>query len=714
MSVNIDIEALAGEQIAISSADKRNEFNYQKCLAASRRIEDRKMDIVGTDQKVRQDCVESLVTLGERGKSIWHTVARQAGDYDEEVADALWIIAIEKSKKKSPAVFFNLCKEAGIDTSTAKEDGRSAVDFLPPDADENASKDLEEYGFFTMNGCFYKMAGTPTTGYKPEAFSNFTLEVLYHIYNGPIPRRVVRLRNVKGKEMVIDVPTKALTGMNSFKEFTEGSGNFVFWGSQIDLLKIKSKLYDMERSCLQIETLGWHSAGFFSWSNGIYNGKFEPVDENGVVSYNGINYYIPSGNETYADDVFKYANEKKFKFTENVMQFKVWEPEYVKTYGDQGKVMLLYGLACLFSDLIFKNNNNFPVIFFFGEGGSGKSAMVSSVQHLFGHPQDALKISEKANTDKAKIRKLAQFVNSLARLEEYTNKIPQEAKITLRGLYDRFGYERGNLEGRFSTESVPINSGVAITGNEYPDDDPLLQRCILMEYNKTAFTQEEKNQYDKLKEMQDQGITTVTHEVLAARELFVKNFKDTFKACFKELQEKTSTIHGLTNRMVENYAVVAATYKVLSLKFNFSFEYDGLINYMVNVARYQAEKRDSGGETQKFWDTLLFLLGEKKIKHGREFTISGDSITIRFKEIHQYYLMAHKQLHGSPGLNGSTMLEKLKNSDAYTGHKDSQRFEDKKTSAFMFSMSKIGVDLLSRINYEDSADAAPTGPEPGF
>ncbi|MBA4304641.1 MAG: hypothetical protein C0424_10490 [Sphingobacteriaceae bacterium] len=707
MELNID---LFDENLASPEQNKKKELEYRKCLAAADRIRDRKVDILGSDALERDSCCHAIASLGERGRSVWHSAAGQSANYDKDTADHEFDLALQNTRKKTPSVFFKMCKAAGVDTAPENSfDAYKPTDFLPEGVAPSAYEDLETYGFFEWNNQYFKMNGSITSGFSPEPFSNFTLEVLYHIYNGVFPRRVVRIRNIRGRELVLDVQTKALTSMNAFKEFTEGSGNFLFWGGPADLMKLKSKLYEQEKSCMQVETLGWHTAGFFAFSNGIFNGQWEPVDENGVVAYQSKNYYIPSGNQSYADDAYKYANEKRFLHTPSTVNFRQWEREYTLTYGKPGYIMLLYTISCLFSDYIFKQRNNFPILFFFGEGGSGKSSMINSAQYLFGRPQDPLKISEKANTDKAKIRKMAQFVNALACLEEYTNKIPTEAKNTLRGLYDRFGYERGNLEGRFSTESVPISSGVAITGNEYPDDDPLLQRCILMDYNRNTFTQAEKEQFDRLRSLQEKGITSVTCELLGYRSLFEKNFVEVFKACGKEMHELLGGNNSITARMRENYALMCATYKIMSMAVKFTFSYDELLDYMKEIGIAQASKRESGGETQRFWDIMLYLLNDGKIKHGQEFELNGNQLLIRFTELHQQYLIAHRTMYGTVGLNASTMRDKLKNSEAYAGHIDSKRFDDKKTSAMAFHYDKVNADIARKISLNhgnnDSTDA---------
>jgi hypothetical protein len=108
-----------------------------------------------------------------------------------------------------------------------------------------------------------------------------------------------------------------------------------------------------------------------------------------------------------------------------------------------------------------------------------------------------LTLSGKANTDKAKIAVFAQFVNSMLLLEEYT--INHDSNQFLKNLWDRYGYKRRKLDNGYGTESVPIQSGVAVTSNYSPNDDPLLQRLIYLESNKNHFTPEEKQRFNELK-----------------------------------------------------------------------------------------------------------------------------------------------------------------------------------------------------------------------
>lgn len=556
----------------------------------------------------------------------------------------------------------------------------------------------------------YSMIGTPMGYYYAEfnyknkeisfvQISNFTIKILYLIFKGKSSIRVVELKNHKGKTKVLDIETKQLSSFGLFKEFTEGLGNFRFWGKENHLQLIKGKLFEEELDSEYLETLGWQKDGFFAYCNGIVTPQaFLEIDKNGIVTFNKKNYYIPF---IQNQDDFSFQNEKRFKFTKNEVTFSDWANLYHKAFGKVGMTTLVYSCACIFSDYIYHVKNNFPMLFLYGEGGSGKSTVINFVQSLFGLPQPPLKLSEKANTDKSKIRKLAQFVNSIACLEEFVNTLEMSVIKTLTGIYDRFGYERSTLNSKFGTETVPISSGVIITGNEYPNDDPLLQRLILMDYNANTRTDEVVKAYQELKDMTENGITNVTKELIQYRKDIVENFKDVYRDEFSKLKVFAADFNT-TDRMVENCAVLLAVFNILKNKIIFPFAYDDLRSFLIETLKVQGEKRDTGSVIQRFWDIVLNMINKGIIENKREFFIDGDKIKIRFKELHMLYMEEHQKVFRQPGYSNATLLQKLKESSAFVEYQNISRFGNgsESSSCHVFDYHKIGVDLNFAIEYK--------------
>lgn len=571
--------------------------------------------------------------------------------------------------------------------------------FIPKEAKAEEGndpiRDYKEYGFFRMKNQYWKMQSVGDGHWSYKAFTNFAMKVLFHMDNGKVPRRVIEMVNIHGRKKVVDTPTNNLGSRGKFIDFIEGNGNFQFFGTDGDLGKLKSKLFDEEVNCREIVTLGWHDEKFFAWSNGIYNGQFSPVSENGFVQFGADYLYIRAGNKNVPNRKTEHANELKFRHIASTAIekpfFEQWAAKYYEVFGFNGMIVQLFTLSCLFSDHIFDRKGFFPILFFYGEGGSGKGSAIKFAQYLFGSPQDPLTLSGKANTDKSKIATFAQLVNTMLLLEEYVPN--HDTDQLLKNLFDRYGYKRRTLDSTYRTESVPINSGVACTGNYAPSDDPLLQRLIFLNHNKNEFTQTEKDNFNALKNYSLHGITDITHQVLNHRAVVEEKFDDDSKHYYKEM---SALLKGTqcTDRMVENVTVLYTIFRILKdagLKFPFTDEV--LKEHLVFTTRELNNKRESGGEVQKFWELFIYNINEEKIFHDRDFLIDGDRLSIRYTQVHQAYLQSHGLLHRANGLSSATMLDKLKHHASYIDSVRSKRFGNAVTSAVEFTISKTGIDI---------------------
>lgn len=708
LNINLDTGDVSVPQPEAWSLSLNNLF--VKCSSLLEQIIDNKINII--DETNVTAVAYSLVEFREKGKTFFLKVCLHQTLFDTNYLDAVWNDALRKSKKK-PGSFIKICKEKGLQvvltddetwTYMIRDSGKASRN-ITDELTESELEHIREHQHLEYNNRYYFARYERDEGGNPkhchlERKSNFIMEILYHITRGKINKRVIVLKNDQRKEVVLDVETEQLTSFNKFKVLTEGAGNFIFEGTQIELLKIKTKLFTIEKPCLQIDSLGWNKKGFFTFCNGIFNSAFVPVDKYGIVHYNDCNYYIPyhPGTEESLS-----LNEKRFAYKQSSVTWSQWAPTYYRAFGEAAMPALVFAVATLFSDAIFAMKNNFPMIFLYGEGGSGKGTLISSAQHLFGDPQPALKLSEKANTDKAKIRKLAQFVNSIAFLEEYINDVDMSVKKTITGIWDRLGYERGTLENKFSTEIVPIQSTVMITGNEIPDDDPLLQRLILIDYNQNVRSDETVKNFDLLVQLNRQGITPVTGQLLQYRTAVINNFDKVYRDEFNELK-KAYKGPQVPDRMIENNAVLLAVYKILLLEGrDWPFEYVTFRDFLIRTLISQADKRDTGAVLQRFWDIILSLLNKGTIRNGREIKVDGNEVKIRFKEIHFAYLKDHNEVYRTKGIAASTLLQKLKDSPAFKQPKANERFQGiaNPTSSYIFQYDKIGVDLLSVLDYKD-------------
>src|SRR5690606_29304325 len=106
----------------------------------------------------------------------------------------------------------------------------------------------------------------------------------------------------------------------------------------------------------------------------------------------------------------------------------------------------------------------------------------------------------------ATIRELAQFTNALLEWSEYSRG-DQELDGTIKSVWDLRGKKIGKLESRVATDNIPILSGISLTGNEYPDNAPIITRIIWNDMNRTEFTEEDELAFNELNDIIDEGVT---------------------------------------------------------------------------------------------------------------------------------------------------------------------------------------------------------------
>jgi hypothetical protein len=688
--------------------------DFEKCKSLVRQITEKAMNIV--DEKNITTIANNLACFAEAGRDLFTQVCLYQDVYDTATLNELFDKAIRTTKNKRPIHFYDICvKEYGLVMLLNNDnyeyylmEGAKAVRYSDK-LDDDQIVNIQEYGFVELRNQYYFAkfnydSGTQFTKVTLESTTNYTVRVLYHIARGKGNKRVIALINNQNEKKILEVETKQLSSLQSFKALCEDQGYFVLKNAFKDdqLQRIKMKLFKEEKTSEQLEVLGWNNKHhFFAFCNGLYkiNDKtFHAVDEFGIVTINNKHFHIPYHPGT--DENFAQNEKLIFYAPGDNVTFKDWADLYFQAFGMVGATVLTFTVSTIFSDHIFNARpaKNFPMLFLYGEGGSGKGTMSENAQSLFGQAQPPLKISEKANTDKAKIRKFATFCNLPVRLEEFTNSIDPAAMMTIQNLFDRFGYERATTNSMYGTETVPVRSTVIILGNEYPGHDPFMQRVILLDADKNKHTDTELAAYRALQKLVMKGITTVLIEILNYREAIEKNWLKCYQDIYDNMRDECKEM-DVPSRMIENYSVLLATYQCLhDVQFAWPYTFEQLKEYFKQALKNQAEKRSTGAVVQQFWDIVLNLCSKNQIHEGKQFLLDGNGLFIRFKELHALYLEEHLRMYRKPGMQAATLLQKLKISEAYVGEKSNKRFGKANTSAHEFAYDKLNIDLLFTVN----------------
>lgn len=588
--------------------------------------------------------------------------------------------------------------------------------FLPMGVDV---RDAIEFGFYEHKCRYWMRRGGSGKAEVFEPVSNFTMKVLYLIV-GAAPKRIVEITNVHRKKATIDFAIEDLISLEKYKGKVESQGNFLFEGKASDLARIKNKLYTLEQPSVEISRLGQYKDQFFAFANGIYGlDGFTPVDDKGMVDISGDHYYIPVFGATRDHDDEDLRNYRKFIHRETSITFQEWSKLFVDVYADNGIIGIGFYFYCLFSDVIFDKVKAAPMLFLFGQRGSGKGTMANSLLTLYGYPQDPLMLGG-ASTVVGFMRKLGQFSNAITWLDEYKNDIGERKIESLKNIWDRVGYERGTKDQTNRTQVTPVTSSAIISGQEMPNVEPaLFSRTILCEFRSMSRTQKEVDQFNLLRQMEETGITNVTLEVLQHREVIRSEFKkyyDEISAAYRSSMAGEEVIE----RTIINTAILAACIVVLESRLKLPFTSAQFMQIGERFIKRQRDMMKTANEVQQFWEMVQFLLQNSLIKADQDIHISKGLVKIRLISVMGLYREYARRQSLRP-LDKGTLQNYLQQSEAYCESESKQtshRFPllQNPTSCYVFLQHDIkklyGVDFDENLQNADNQQQTAKTPEP--
>jgi DNA primase len=471
-----------------------------------------------------------------------------------------------------------------------------------------------------------------------------------------------------------------------------GSGNYV-WLAKIDKLnRVKEYLYSKTDTAERIRKLGWNaSEEFFAFGNGIlYGGTFKDVDDLGIVrGVNGKAFYIPATSKIYLHnpEIFQF---ERLMVHENRNGVKLYDfaSRLIGVFGENASIALCYLLATLFRDIIFRRTRHFPILNLFGEKGTGKTTLATSLQSFFLHGVDPPNLG--VTSVPAMNDRVSQAVNTLVVLDEYKNDLDIRKIAYLKGLWGGGGQTKKNTNTDGMAAQTIVSTGVALCGQDKPTQDmALYTRVIFLAFSKTSFNQVEKRNYEDLVALCNMGLTHLTIEILSLRELFEKNFPETYSITKRELAAKFEN-ESIHDRIFGNWVIPLAAYRTLETVLDVPFSYAELFETAVNGIRSQNELAQESSEVADFWSMLQgFQTSGKcvdkahyRIRYMKSFRPISVKEDIEFKEarpILYLNMAAVASLFNSRNMNAtanrsnwSTIMFYLKSHSSYLGLKQNR------------------------------------------
>ena len=379
------------------------------------------------------------------------------------------------------------------------------------------------------------------------------------------------------------------------------------WLGKIDKLnRVKEFLYARTDTAERICKLGWNdSEQFFAFGNGIYQHQaFHEVDEMGIIrGDNRKAYYIPATSKIYENNPEIYQFERLMIHRKNNgVLLRSFIEKLTEVFGENARIAFCYLVATLFRDVVYKRTRHFPILNLFGEKGTGKTTLATSLEAFFLHDVEPPNMG--VSSVPAMNDRVSQAVNTLVVFDEYKNGLDIRKIAFLKGLWGGGGQTKKNTLTDGMASQTIVTTGVVICGQEKPTQDmALYTRVLFLSYTKTSFSYQEKQRYEELQAMCSLGLPHLTLEILQHRELFEKNFPHMFTITKGELATRmeSETIH---NRIFGNWIIPLATFRTLESVINFPFSYSQMLETTIKGIRHQNELAQESSEVVDLWNML--------------------------------------------------------------------------------------------------------------
>jgi hypothetical protein len=707
------IELIRPEYLEDWQPEKRQD--YKTATLIVEQVSEKNIDLVEEwGGKVMKQWALLFAYFEEQGRHLFKTICSCSQGYIEAEADKAFEEALKSTKiftsigkLVKAAKLHNLMTKPPKTVPEGAKRGNDAVNFLPEGVDR---RDFEEFNFWEEKNQYFCM----NHQMKIVALSNFTMKVLYHVQTSKdSAKRLVEVTNIYGYKKLINIDTDDFVSVGNFKKVLARNGNYLFKGGDAHLANLQDKLQRDEKHTMLIDVLGWHSrAEAYFFANGMWSTKhdrFIEADENGIVQLNDTNYFVPYLSKIYADKDGEYQNEKKFLFiTQDDYGFCDWAKDINAVYGKHGWAMMCFYAAAVFSDVVFnKMGSRFPMFHVFGPRGTGKGSFITSMMRLFGEPQSQIMLGGDS-TSVGFMRKMAGLKNSVVWLDEYKNNLKPKLIESLKNIYDRTGYTRGQKTMGFETETIPIRSAAVLTGQDLANVEPaLFSRLIVVVLPNLDKTEEVRKRFKDFEKREEQGLSFITALLHRMRPLVMEKFTSYHNDEESFLYKRSIDLKDLIPRLPSNYAMVIAMGRFLIEFYNkMPFTIEELREYVLKLMREHYFLMVGSDDVQKFWQVVEQLYMQQKIKEGVDFLLikedNMNKLYIRLNNVHSLYKERMRTMGEAFALDEVTLRNYLERDPSKFIGKDKKMFGAIYTTCLVFNYDLLEVTLgaLRRVDDE--------------
>lgn len=519
------------------------------------------------------------------------------------------------------------------------------------------SSEKPKSGIFEKNNKYYYCKIDDTGNPTYRKLSNFTITIIAsHYREDGIYREIVFCQGEHKSSKFLIAPESMF---DRFKIFLSGCGNYSWWGNTIDLTNLWNYLYqrDTGKVIYEPDCIGWQE------QYKIY------MFENVAISDKG-SILLPDNEGTYWLDgkgIRPRSLNIKSDSIEGVPSLECTDTIDINTirqmlsdtmepsHADQ---CLGWCASVLFMEEIFHHFGNFPFLFISGKRGTGKSTIAQWLTYLFGLDGSGRMWSD---TTQVAIGRYLSYYSALPMwLDEYRNDAKYSFKNgLLRDVFNRHVAGKGNRTG-FGVREDRIRGTLIVSGEETPQDNALLTRCIIIPMTKHHRRVNRFNWFSENRML----LSSFAFQILKNKH----NTKDQYIKSLFANKESLSRL-GFDERLSINKAIVATGFELLF------GEDKSFASSLISNTKLDAQDQDEESAISVFFNDVAALLFAKSISEN--YLVNKDGfLYIYFHGLYNEWAIDYRQRRGEPPFKLQSLRGYMTDEPGYISSSINTRMND--------------------------------------
>lgn len=258
--------------------------------------------------------------------------------------------------------------------------------------------------------------------------------------------------------------------------------------------------------------------------------------------------------------------------------FRDWADLMVDSFGDVGKIAMLYAIASHYEDICIENRNSFPLLNLHGGMAVGKTMLSQTMSSIFTKRSKPIDLSLHDSQERGINVASGDSKRGVNIIEGYRSR--PESDNALMGIYDKAGYY--TISDGEAMKHHTVRTGTVICSQQPLSDIPTLFSRVIYCDMGSAPLYKKPFDFTKLQSISPHSVQwsfdelrptierTWNSEIIKARIEFLKEFEDD--------SEK---------RIWENWSTILAVFNMVAGKIHFRFQKQELMELIGESAKKQ-------------------------------------------------------------------------------------------------------------------------------